>query len=356
MVYREAGIYHTTYAQDARLFPLPADRVGMALLLGAAVVVAPLLGEYWLRGILIPFLVYGLAALGLNLVTGYAGLLSLGQAAFMAVGAYTAAILYGRYGVPVPLSLLAAGLMGALVGAAAGAPSLRIKGLYLAVATLCAQFLIVWTIQRVPWISGGVYATLNIPPVRLGPWVLDSPVEQYYLALGVVAVLTVFALNLVRTRVGRAWQAIREQDVSAAIVGVSLLRYKLLAFAASSFYAGVAGALVVFSWYGAANIEEFNLLNSIRILGMVVIGGMGSVLGAFLGAAFVTVLPIFVSVVLHAVAKATGGAVTADVVANLEHVLFGGLIILFLATEPLGLAHLWKRLKDRLRLWPFPYY
>jgi branched-chain amino acid transport system permease protein len=355
MVYREAGIYHTTYAQDARLFPIPADRVGVVLLLGAAVGMAPLLGEYWLRGILIPFLVYGLAALGLNLVTGYAGLLSLGQAAFMAVGAYTGAILYGRYGVPVPVSLLAAGAVAAAVGAVAGAPSLRIKGLYLAVATLCAQFLITWTIQRVPWISGGVYATLNIPPVRLGPWVLDSPVEQYYLALGVVVLLTVFALNIVRTRVGRAWQAIREQDVSAAVIGVSLLRYKLLAFAASAFYAGVAGALVVFSWYGAANIEEFNLLNSIRILGMVVIGGMGSVLGSYLGAAFVTLLPIFVSVALHALAKWAGGVVTTDMVANLEHVFFGALIIFFLAVEPLGLAHLWKTVKDYLRLWPFPY-
>jgi branched-chain amino acid transport system permease protein len=353
MLYRECGVYRTSYAADMTLFPLAADRAGVVAVVAAAVLLAPLLGEYWLRGILIPFLVFSLAALGLNFLTGYAGLLSLGQSAFMAVGAYAGVILYGRYGVPLPLSLLGAGLTAAAVGAAAGTPSLRIKGLYLAVATLAAQFLITWVIQHVPWISGGVYATLNTPPVRLAGVAVNSALRQYYLALAVVGLLTVFGMNLARSRVGRAWMAIRDRDVAAAIIGVSPLRYKLLAFMVSAFYAGVAGALVVFCWYGSANIEEFDLLTSVRILGMVIIGGMGSVLGSFLGAGFVTLLPILVSVGLHDAAVWTGGRVTTDLVANLEDIVFGSLIVLFLAVEPLGLARLWTTVKDYLRLWPF---
>ncbi len=355
MIYRECGVYQTTYAEDMRLFPIPLDRAGIVLLLGAAVLLPPLLGEYWLKGILIPFLIFSLSALGLNFLTGYTGLLSLGHSAFMAVGAYTGVTLYGRYGVPLLVSIAGAGLMAALVGAVVGTPSLRIKGLYLAVATLAAQFIITWTIQHVRRISGGVYATLNTPPVRLAGRVLNTAVDQYYLTLAIVVVLLVFGMNLTRSRVGRAWMAIRDRDIGAQIVGISLLRYKLLAFMVGSFYAGVAGALVVFAWYGSANIEEFNLTNSIRILGMVIIGGMGSVLGSVLGAGFVTLLPIFVSIGLHEVAGWTGGQVTSDLAANLEHILFGALIIFFLAVEPLGLARLWKTVKDHLRLWPFPY-
>jgi len=273
----------------------------------------------------------------------------------MAVGAYTGVIRYGRYAVALPLALLAAGVLAAVVGAVVGAPSLRIKGFYLAVATLGAQFIITWTIQHVRWISGGVYATINTPPVRLGGLLLDTALRQYYLALAVVVVLTVFGLNLARSRIGRAWMAIRDRDIAAEIIGINLFRYKVLAFVVSAFYAGVAGALVVFCWYGSANIEEFDLVNSVRILGMVIIGGMGSVLGSFLGAGFVTLLPIAVSVGLHGVAAWTGGAVGTDLVSSLEDVFFGGLIVLFLVVEPLGLAQLWKTVKDYLRLWPFSY-
>lgn len=355
MIYRECGVYRTTYAEDMRLFALPADRIGVAALVAAALVLPPLLSTYWLKGILIPFLILSLATLGLNFLVGYAGLLSLGQSAFMAVGAYTGVILYGRYHVPLPPSLLAAGLMAAVIGAVAGTPSLRIKGLYLAVATLAAQFIITWTIQHVRWISGGVFATVNTPPVRLGGLVLDTALGQYYLALAVVLILTVFGMNLARSRIGRAWMAIRDRDIAAEIIGISLLRYKLLAFMVGAFYAGVAGALVVFCWYGSANIEEFDLLNSIKILGMVIIGGMGSILGSFLGAGFVTLLPIFVSMALHQISGWSGGLVTNDLISSLEDVVFGVLIVLFLAVEPLGLARLWKTVKDYLRLWPFPY-
>jgi branched-chain amino acid transport system permease protein len=350
VLYRECGVYRTSYAEDAVLFPLPADRIG-AIALGVAAVVLPLfIGTYWLRGILIPFMVFSIAALGLNFLTGYAGQLSLGQSAFMAVGAYAGVILYGRYAVPLPLALLGAGLIAAAVGAAAGTPSLRIKGFYLAVATLAAQFLITWTIQHVPWISGGVFATINTPTVRIGGLVLDSALRQYYLALAVVVLLTAFGMNLARSRIGRAWMAIRDRDIAAEIIGIRLLPYKLLAFVMSAFYAGVAGALVVFCWYGSANIEEFDLVSSVRILGMIIIGGLGSIVGSFLGAGFVTVLPIFVSITVHRI----GGGGTS-LASSLEDLVFGAAIVLFLVLEPLGLARLWKTIKDYLRLWPFPY-
>jgi branched-chain amino acid transport system permease protein len=355
MLYRECGVYRTSYAQDTMLFPLRADRIGTASLVLAAVLLPPLAGTYWLRGILIPFLIFSLAALGLNFLTGYAGQLSLGQSAFMAVGAYAGVILYGRYAVALPLALLGAGLIAAAVGAVAGSPSLRIKGFYLAVATLAAQFLITWTIQHVRWISGGVFATINTPTVHVGGLVLDTAVRQYYLALAVVALLTVFGMNLARSRIGRAWMAIRDRDIAAEIIGIPLLKYKVLAFVVSAFYAGVAGALVVFSWYGSANIEEFNLVNSVRILGMVIIGGMGSVVGSFLGAGFVTLLPILVSVAVHQLGSWSGGPAANGLISSLEDLIFGTMIVLFLVLEPLGLARLWKTIKDYLRLWPFPY-
>lgn len=354
MLYRESGVFSTSYAADARLLRLPADRALCAVLLVAAVLVPLVATEYWLKAILIPTLIFGLSALGLNFVTGYAGLISLGQAAFMAIGAYVGVIAYGRYGVPLLPSILLGGATAAVIGAIVGTPSLRIKGLYLMVATLAAQFIIVWITQRVPWFGAGAHGTTNTPPVVLGGWLIDTAIEQYYLALAVVAALTLFGRNLVRSRVGRAWMAIRDRDVAAEIMGISMLRYKLLAFTVSSFYAGVAGALIVFSWTGAATIEEFSLEMSIQILGMVIIGGLGSVLGSFLGAAFVMLLPIMITVTLHGLYGLTGGTiVSAAILANAEHVMFGGLILFFLIVEPLGLAKLLRAFKDYLRLWPF---
>lgn len=314
-----------------------------------------LASTYWLGSLIIPFLVFSLAALGLNFLTGYAGQLSLGHAGFMGVGAYGAVILYGRFGVPLLLSLLGGGMVAAAVGALFGTPSLRIKGFYLAVSTLAAQFIIEWVIAHVKWISGGVFATIDTPPLRVGGWLIDTPVEKYYLTLAVVVALTVYGKNLARSRVGRAWMAIRDRDVAAEMMGISLFRYKLLAFAVSAFYAGVAGGLISFTYYAAANIEEFNLFLSFRLLGMIIIGGMGSVLGSFLGAGFIVVLPIFINQFLGAFGKIVGRLVTTDLLANTELMVFGGLIIFFLIVEPLGLARLWKTLKDYLRLWPFPY-
>lgn len=320
------------------------DRVALGLLITLALVAPPFVGDYWLKGIMIPALIYSIAALGQNVVTGYAGLISLGQAAFMAVGAFTAVIAYGRYQMPLPLSIALGGLVSAAVGLAVGTPSLRIKGLYLLVATLAAQFLIVWLIQRVPWIGAGSVVTLNSPPVYLGNWLIDTALEQYYLTLIITGLLTVFAWNLIRGRIGRAWMAIRDQDVAAAVMGVSLLKYKLLAFMVSAAYAGIAGSLIVFAWVGAANIQEYELDLSIQILGMVIIGGLGSILGSFLGAAFIALLPIVINIGMQKIYGAVGDQlVSAAIVANAERVVLGLLILFFLIAEPLGLARLWHR-------------
>lgn len=326
--------------------PVPRMQAVAAVLLLAVALAAPLLmSEYWIKAIVIPTLIFGLAALGLNLVTGYAGLISMGQAAFMALGAFTAVITYGRFGVPVPLALLLGGACAALIGVVVGTPSLRIRGLYLMVATLASQFIIIWALQRVPWTGSGSFATLNTPPVRFGSWVFTTPAEHYYLVLVVVAAMTAFARNLVRSRIGRAWMALRDHEIAANVMGVSMLRFKLMAFVVSSFYAGVAGGLVVFAWTGAASVQEYELDVSIKILGMIIVGGLGSVLGSYLGAAFIMLLPILIAIGMQRVAAFLGaGVVSVDTLANAEHIVFGALVLYFLIKEPQGLAKIWSRL------------
>ncbi|MDI6754028.1 MAG: branched-chain amino acid ABC transporter permease [Thermodesulfobacteriota bacterium] len=352
MIYRECGVFKANYRADMAIFPIPLDRWGVIIILFIAFVVVPFsASDYWLSSILIPFLVFSLAALGLNFLTGYAGQLSIGHAAFMAVGAYISLILYGRYEVPLLLSLLGGGLVTAAVGAVFGIPSLRIKGFYLAVSTLAAQFIIQWVLTHWEWISGGVFGTVDTPPMQVFGWPIDTPVKKYYLVLSVVVPLTIFGKNIVRGQLGRAWMAIRDMDVAAEIIGISLFWNKLLAFTVSSFYAGVAGGLITFTYYGAANIEAFNIMVSFHLLGMIIIGGMGSVLGSFFGGGFITLLPIFINQFAHAF----GTVLKTDLLACLELILFGGLIIFFLIVEPYGLARLWRTGKDKLRLWPFPY-
>ena len=329
------------------LFAPGANRIAFALLLLVAVAAPYIVSEYWLRAIFIPTLIFGLAALGLNMVTGYAGLISMGQAAFMAVGAFTAVIAYGKFGVPIPLALLLAGCLAATIGVAFGTPSLRIRGLYLMVATLAAQFIIIWILQRVPWTGSGSFATINTPPVRIGGWAATTTADHYYLVLVVVAAMTAFGRNLVGSHIGRAWMALRDHETAAAVMGVSMLRYKLLAFLVSSFYAGVAGGLVVFGWTGAASVQEYELDVSIKILGMIIVGGLGSVMGSFLGAAFIMLLPILIGLGMHHVAALVGRSVASvDILANAEHIVFGSLVLFFLIKEPHGLARLWQRLTD----------
>jgi branched-chain amino acid transport system permease protein len=352
MLYRECGNFKDTYAKDMAIFPLPFDRWGLGVILVLAFLVIPYVAsDYWLSSIMIPFYCFSIAALGLNFLTGYAGQVSLGHAAFMAVGAYSSLILYGRYGIPLIPSIIGGGIVSAIVGSIFGIPSLRIKGFYLAVSTLAAQFIIEWVLTHWKWVSGGVFGTIDAPDLYVFGFLIDTSVKKYYLVLFFVVLLVIFGKNLVRGQLGRNWQAIRDMDVAAEIIGVSLFRYKLIAFAASSFYAGVAGALITMAYIGAANIEEFNLYLSFNLLGMIIIGGMGSVLGSFLGAGFMTLLPIFINQTMVVFLE----RVPSDLRANSEAIVFGGLIVFFLIVEPYGMARLWHTIKDKMRLWPFPY-
>lgn len=352
MFYRECGNFKDNYSKDMAIFPIPLDRWGFITMLLLAFIIIPLtMSNYWLTSIMIPFYAFSLAALGLNILAGYAGQISLGHAAFMAVGAYASLILYGRYGIPLLPSMLGGGMVAAAFGTLFGLPSLRIKGFYLAVSTLAAQFIIQWIITHWTWVSGGVFGTINAPEMQIFGWILDTPVEKYYLTLAITVVLVTFAKNLVRGQLGRNWMAIRDVDYAAQIIGVNLFRDKLVAFAVSTFYAGVAGSVITFTYYGAANIEEFHIMVSFSLLGMIIIGGLGTILGSFLGAGFITLLPIAINQTLGSFME----VVPADIRANTEAIIFGGLIVLFLIVEPYGMARLWRTIKDKMRLWPFPY-
>ena len=358
MIYREAGQFKTTYASDQAIFPVVQDRwVVAALLVAAFVVPTALASDYWLQAILIPFLIYALAALGLNILTGYAGQLSLGTGGFMAVGGYAAFKLTSVFpGVNILIIFLAAGLFAAAVGLAFGLPSLRIKGFYLAVATLAAQFFLIWLFNKVAWFSN--YApsgTITAPPRTVvglmvtGPQA--TPEARYVVALGLAVVFALVAKNLVRGRVGRSWMAIRDRDIAAEIIGVRPLRTKLLAFGISSFYCGVAGAAYVFLYLGSAETLAFDINLSFLVLFMVIIGGLGSILGSFLGAAFIVMVPIFLTNAPHAL----GVSLPVALLKQIELMIFGGLILFFLIVEPHGLARLWQITKEKLRLWPFPH-
>jgi branched-chain amino acid transport system permease protein len=358
MIYREAGQFKTSYAADQAIFPIAQDRVFIALVALAAFVAVPLVAnEYWLQAILIPFLIYSLAALGLNLLTGYAGQLSLGTGGFMAVGAYSAFKLTTAFPwLNMILVFVLAGVVAAGVGVLFGIPSLRIKGFYLAVATLAAQFFLIWLFNKVGWfVNYASSGTATAPPrTMLGVMVTGpqatAPV-RYLMALGMVVLFALVAKNLVRGRVGRSWMAIRDRDIAAEIIGIRPLQTKLLAFAISSFYCGVAGAELLFLYLGSVETLAFDINLSFLVLFMVIIGGLGSVLGSFLGAAFIMLVPIF----LTNAPRWLGLAMATDTQKHLELMIFGGLIVFFLIAEPRGLARLWQITKEKLRLWPFPH-
>ncbi len=352
MFYRECGNFKDSYASDMAIFPIPLDRWGFIVMLFMAFVIVPLfVSEYFITNIIIPFYCFALAAFGLNVLAGYAGQISIGHAAFMAVGAYTSFILYGRYDVPLILSILGAGVITAAVGTFFGLPSLRIKGFYLAIATLASQFIIEWVIVHVQWISGGVFGTIEAPKMFIFGFPIDTAVKKYYLALCIMVLLMTIGKNLVRGQLGWNWMAIRDVDYAAEIIGVNLYRDKLTAFAVSTFYAGIAGSLICFCYVGAANIEEFNVMTSFALMGMIIIGGLGTILGSFLGAGFFVLLPIGINQSLGAFMD----VVPADILSNIEAIIFGGLIVFFLIVEPYGMARLWHTIKDKMRLWPFPY-
>ena len=362
MLYREAGQFKATYAADQQIFPIRQDRIAVLALVFVAFAVVPwVANQYWLSAILIPVLIFSLAALGLNILTGYAGQLSLGTAAFMAVGAFAAYNLDLRVqGLPLPLVLVLAGVFAAAVGAVFGLPSLRIKGFYLAVATLAAQFFIVWALVKFPWFSNDSSSgVITAQKMRLFGKVLDTPAQKYLITLTVVALLALAAKNLMRSPTGRAFMAVRDMDVAAAVIGIPLMRTKLLAFAISSFYCGVAGALYAYAYLGTVEPEGFTLDLSFRILFMVIIGGMGSILGSFLGAAFIVLVPIGLNVSMQwlngVLQSALQWSLPGSLTSNLELMVFGGLSIFFLIVEPHGLARLWQIGKEKLRLWPFPH-
>lgn len=352
MFYREAGQFKATYQADNQIFPIRQDKIAMAILLVIGFLVVPVFASpYTFSAILIPFLIFSLAALGLNILTGYAGQLSLGTAAFMAVGAFGSYNFMLRIpGIPVLLAFVLGGLCAALVGIVFGLPSLRIRGFYLAAATLATQFFVVWCLTKIQWFtnysSSGV---ITAQKITLLGYQLDTPASKYLLTLCIVCVMAVLAKNMVRSNVGRSWMAVRDMDVAAEVIGFRLMRTKLLAFAVSSFYCGVAGALYAFAYLGTVEPEAYNLDLSFRILFMIIIGGVGSILGSFLGSAFIILLPIFLNILAHSLSLPT------NIASNLELMVFGALIIFFLIVEPHGLARLWQIGKEKLRLWPFPH-
>jgi len=354
MFYRENGQFKTSYRSDQQIFPILQDRIFIWILLAVAFVAVPMLGsDYFLRGILIPFLILSLAAVGLNILVGYCGQISLGTGAFMAVGAYAA----WNFGVRIPamplvLQILMGGVFATLVGVVFGIPSLRIRGLYLAVATLAAQFFVDWAFLRIPYFTNySPSGNVSVPPLTAFGLPIQTSVEKYLFVLCFVVVFTLIAKNLVRGALGRQWMAMRDMDVAAAVIGIRPVYAKLTAFAVSSFIVGVAGALWGFIHLGSWEPLAFDLNRSFQLLFMVIIGGLGSISGAFFGAAFIVLLPLLLNYVPHWL----GLPLSTSTASHLEHMIFGALIVFFLIVEPHGLARLWLTAREKLRLWPFPH-
>lgn len=358
MFYRENGQFKTSYRADQQVFPILQDRVAIGLVLIFAFAVVPFLAsDYLMRAILIPFVIISLAALGVNVLVGYCGQISLGSGAFMAVGAYGAYNFFVRFpGLPLIPALILGGLCATLFGILFGLPSLRVKGLYLAVATLAAQFFSDWMFLRIKWFTLDTPSgSVSVSNLQVFGWPIESAASKYLLCLAVLVVVAVLTKNLVRGAIGREWMAIRDMDVAAAVIGIRPMYAKLSAFAVSSFIIGVAGALWAFVYLGAWEPAAFSVDQSFRLLFMVIIGGLGSITGAFFGAAFITVLPIVLNQALPVIAGWFGAQISTVGIAHAELMIFGGLIVWFLIVEPHGLAKLWSTGKQKLRLWPFPH-
>ena len=358
MLYREAGDFSTNYREDNQTFPIKFDRYRYyAIMLIAFLVIPFFVNDYWVNAIFLPFLIYAIAALGLNILTGYCGQVSLGTGGFMAVGAYAVYKLMTAFPeINVLIHIVLAGGVTALVGILFGLPSLRIKGFYLAVATLAAQFFLVWVFNRVPWFYNySASGQINAPErTFLGFTVTGAETEAwvaYLVCLVFVTISAIVARNMTRGALGRSWMAIRDMDIAAEIIGVNPLKAKLSAFAISSFFVGISGALYFSVYLGAVEVGEvFGINKSFLVLFMIIIGGLGSVFGSFAGAAFLVLLPVLLKNVL----VGYFGWQT-DVAAHLEFMIIGGLIVWFLIVEPHGLAQLWRLGKEKLRTWPFPY-
>ena len=354
MFYRENGQFKTSYRADQQIFAIRQDRVAMLALLLVAFVAVPLTASnYVFQAVLIPFLIMALGALGLNILVGYCGQISLGTGAFMAVGAYAAYNLQVRFdGMPLLLSLIGGGLVAMVFGMVFGLPSLRIRGLYLAVATLAGQFFMDWLTSRARWVTNNSSSgSVSAGPLSIGGWQIDTPMEKYLLCLAILCVIGLGAKNLVRGAIGREWMAMRDMDVAAAVIGIRTMYAKLSAFAVSSFIVGVAGALWGFVHLGAWEPAAFSIDRSFQLLFMIIIGGLGSIMGSVFGAAFFVLLPLLLNYVPHWL----GLPLSTATATYLEHMIFGALIVFFLIVEPHGLARLWSTARQKLRIWPFPH-
>jgi len=354
MIYRENGQFKTSYRADQQIFPILQDKVVILGLVAFAFLAMPFLAsEYTFRAILTPFLILSLAALGLNVLVGYCGQISLGTGAFMAIGAYGAYNFFVRVpGMPLIAALLLGGGCATTVGVLFGLPSLRIKGLYLAVATLAAQFFTDWAFLRIKWFTNDSSSgSVSVAGLNVLGMPIETPVQKYLFCLAFVCVFALLAKNLVRGNIGREWMAIRDMDVAAAVIGIRPVYAKLTAFAVSSFIVGVAGGLWGFVHLGSWEPAAFSVDRSFQLLFMVIIGGLGSIAGSFFGAAFIVLLPIL----LDALPSALGVPIDTALASHLTFMIFGALIVFFLIVEPHGIARLWATAREKLRLWPFPH-
>ncbi len=358
MLYREAGQFKTTYKADNAIFPILQDRIAIIFYLAVAFIVIPLVGtDFFLKSMMTPFLIFALAAIGLNILVGYTGQISLGSGAFMGIGAYSCYKLVTLFpDANVILLIVLSGSFSAIIGMIFGLPSLRIKGFYLVVTTLAAQFFFEWVFINVPWLYNyNNSGAIEVPRRDVMNVIVTGPeataVTQYLVVLSIVVVMTWVASNLIHGRIGRSWMMIRDMDIAAELMGVRPLFAKLSAFAVSSFYIGVSGAMLVFMWLGAAEAEPFDVNQSFLILFMVIIGGLGSLVGAFLGAAFIHMLPIL----MRATPGFFGFKANVTTVEHVSLMVVGGLIMFFLIKEPHGLARIIALFKQKLRVWPFPY-
>jgi len=362
MFYREAGQFKATYQEDLQAFPIRQDKIGIGIWLAIAYLYVPFFGipglEYGfaLNAIMIPVLIFTITTIGLNILVGFTGQISLGTGAFMGVGAYSCYKLTSYFpDANIIVLILASGFVAAAVGALFGLPSLRIKGFYLVVATLAAQFFLEWCFIRIGWLYNfNPSGAIEVPQREVFGVIVTGaaaePATRYLVVLTILVFLTVIAGNIVRGRIGRSWMMIRDMDIAAELIGVRPLRAKLSAFAVSSYYCGVSGALMVFLWLGAAEVESFDVNHSFLYLFMVILGGLGSITGSYMGAAFIWTFPI----ILKEVGKRLFD-INPIVMENVSLVAIGVMIVFILIKEPHGLARLWQLVKQKLRIWPFPH-
>lgn len=343
------GVYHTSYRSDLALRHTKVEYVRLALAVGVVVALPFVASPYWLT-VLNQIGIAVIGAIGLNILVGYTGQISLGQGGFLAVGAYTAGIIATKTSASPVVGIVAAVVATATVGAFFGLPALRLKGLYLAIATLASQQIIIWVVTHWDFVTGGVDA-LVLEPVNVLGWTITGDRQWYWVIVAFAGLAALFGTNLFRTGVGRAFVAIRDQDIAAEVIGVDPARYKLLAFAVSSAFVGLAGALTAY-WTQILTWERFTLDVSILYLAMIIVGGLGSISGAIYGAAFMIALPAYLQ---QASLRFEGDSFFVRNLPALQLLIFGGTIVLFLVFEPKGMARIWQRMKDYFRLWPFRY-